>query len=215
MVNICLPFPMTISLKMEMKIWAYSNQIKKKKMLLWWVWLFPDYPSTCIRKQLYKRSREKSVNKTVYVLLTWNCLSWKPQREQCFTEDEQILQYAMKAIPSRAGSQSPKSPFLPASAPASPQSSWAAQPERKGELHCKTQRHNVSHWDITHLCTKISGGGVYSINYISIRRQWGRDENNKVIFRGCQQSAGNYSSPLSSLFISEETIGLLASSRDR
>lgn len=42
-----------------------------------------------------------------------------------------------------------------------------------------------------------------------------RKKKNKVIFRGCQQSAGNSSSPISSLFISGERVGSLASSRDR
>lgn len=50
-------------------------------------------------------------------------------------------------LPSLAGIQSPKSPFLQASAPAWPQSSSAAQPERPTEWHCKIIRHNISHRD--------------------------------------------------------------------
>lgn len=57
------------------------------------------------------------------------------------------LCYGGSTIPSLTGIQWPESPFLPASAPAWLQSSWATQPERPGEWHCKTTTCTFSHRD--------------------------------------------------------------------
>lgn len=51
----------------------------------------------------------------------------------------------------------------------------------------------------------------YSINYSSMKGQQAEGRKNKVIFRGCEQSAGNCSSPLSNLFSSEERVSSLGS----
>ena len=124
-----------------------------------------------------------------------------------------VICYGGSTIPSPAGIQLPESPFLPASAPALPRSSWAVQPERPGEWHCKARRH-VSHRDKIHIC--LHAHQVVRELFYKVRQHeetvWQR-EKNKVILRGCQQSAGNSGSPLSSLLSTEEKVGSLGSLR--